>query len=159
MDIENSEFLLFLACAANSYLDFMLIGGFAVNFHGYNRTTHDMDIWLAPTNKNKTKFLKTLMCMGYTEDEVASMEGEDFTIPFKATIGDAANSIDCLTVVHHRLDYNKAAENKITFYPTPETICYVVPFDFLREMKILNHRPKDWSDVIALDEIRKKNGL
>jgi len=31
----------------------MLIGGYAVNYYGYNRNTDDMDVWLAPTNENK----------------------------------------------------------------------------------------------------------
>lgn len=27
-------------------VDFMLIGGYAVNFYGYSRTTADMDVWI-----------------------------------------------------------------------------------------------------------------
>ncbi len=53
MDILHPEFLLFLRCAQTNNLRYMLIGGYAVNYYGYNRNTDDMDIWLAPTNENK----------------------------------------------------------------------------------------------------------
>lgn len=33
-----------LLCEAN--VDFILIGGYAVIYHGYPRTTDDLDIWL-----------------------------------------------------------------------------------------------------------------
>ena len=33
----------------------------------------------------------------------------------------------------------------------------VVNYDFLRSMKILAHRNKDWLDVSELDELKKKD--
>ena len=50
MDILNNEFLLFLDCAGKNNLRYLLIGGYAVNYYGYNRHTADMDIWVAPDN-------------------------------------------------------------------------------------------------------------
>ena len=40
--------------AAN--VDFIIIGGYSVIFHGYKRTTGDVDIWLKPENANKEKW-------------------------------------------------------------------------------------------------------
>ena len=34
-------------------VDFILVGGYAVIYYGYFRTTGDLDIWLNPTNENK----------------------------------------------------------------------------------------------------------
>jgi len=47
MDILNNEFLLFLSCAGKNNLKYMLIGGYAVNYYGYNRNTNDMDVGLS----------------------------------------------------------------------------------------------------------------
>jgi len=44
---------------------FILIGGYAVNFHGYNRTTGDLDLWVKPDNENKTKLIAVLTKMGF----------------------------------------------------------------------------------------------
>lgn len=60
MDIENREFLLFLQCAKKNNLLYLCIGGYAVNYHGFHRSTDDMDIWIAPTNEIKICFLSTL---------------------------------------------------------------------------------------------------
>ena len=38
----------------------MLIGGYAVIYYGYERTTGDMDIWLEPSNENKDKLIDAL---------------------------------------------------------------------------------------------------
>ena len=38
-------------------VDFIIIGGYSVIFHGYKRTTGDIDIWLKPDNSNKEKLL------------------------------------------------------------------------------------------------------
>ena len=61
----------------------MLIGGLAVNFHGVSRNTHDMDIWLAPTNQNRDQFYNVLLDLGYTEEEISDFKEEDFTTFFK----------------------------------------------------------------------------
>ncbi len=39
-------------------VEFMLIGGYAVIYYGYMRTTGDMDLWLKPSNENKFKMCK-----------------------------------------------------------------------------------------------------
>ena len=38
----------------------MLIGGYAVIYHGYERLTTDMDIFLEPENTNRDKLIPAL---------------------------------------------------------------------------------------------------
>jgi len=42
----------------NAKVDFIIIGGYSVIYHGYRRTTGDVDIWIKPDNANKPKLLK-----------------------------------------------------------------------------------------------------
>src|SRR5947207_15603356 len=98
MDILNHEFLLFLKCAQQNNLRYMLIGGYAVNYYGYNRNTDDMDVWLAPTNENKQAFINTLLCMNYSENDVSILYKEDFTNHFVGNIGSAEGRIDILKI-------------------------------------------------------------
>lgn len=72
----------------------MLTGGFAVNYYGYNRNTDDMDVWLAPTNENRQLFINTLLCMNYSESEVAALYNEDFTGYFVGNLGSGGARID-----------------------------------------------------------------
>ncbi|MEX2336256.1 MAG: hypothetical protein WD555_03190 [Fulvivirga sp.] len=39
-------------------VEFILIGGLAVGYHGYSRYTGDMDLWARPTIDNMNRFLK-----------------------------------------------------------------------------------------------------
>jgi hypothetical protein len=134
----------------------MLIGGIAVNFHGVNRNTQDMDIWLAPTNQNRDRFYNVLLDLQYTDEEISDLKNEDFTTFFKCSIGEMPYTIDCLTVVHPNVDFDEAEKTMIKFDIGNQLILNVVDYDFLRKMKLLTHREKDWSDVSRLDEIKKR---
>ena len=69
MDLLNDELLLFFSCAQKNKLRYMIIGGYAVNYYGYNRNTDDLDIWMKPANENKLAFIQTLLCMNYLKAE------------------------------------------------------------------------------------------
>ncbi len=156
MDLLNDEFLLFLTCAQQNNLQYMLIGGYAVNYYGYNRNTADMDVWIAPTNENKICFINTLLCMQYSENEVSILQNEDFTIPFVGNFGSVGNDIDVLTVVHHSLSFDEAYLHKEVFQITPTVVMHIVPYHYLKEMKLLSRRPKDMLDITQLEELRTK---
>jgi hypothetical protein len=156
MDILNSEFLLFARCAQENNLHYMLIGGFAVNYHGYARNTEDMDVWLEPSGENKHAFINTLLCMKYTEQEVAPLYKEDFTKPFMVTIGALNSSIDILTFVHHAIFYSEAEKEKEIFEIEIGTFIYFVSYQILKEIKLRTHRDKDLFDIARLEEIRSK---
>ena len=156
MDILHSEFLLFIKCAQQNNLNYLLIVGYAVNYYGYSRNTKDMDVWLEPTNENKQAFINTLLCMKYSENEVSPLYKEDFTKAFMGTIGSADAEIDILTVVHHAISYKEAEKRKNVFEIENGLFISIVPYEFLKEMKLLSHRDKDLFDIARLEEIRNK---
>ena len=155
MDILNSEFLLFIQCAQENNLRYLLIGGYAVNYYGYNRNTNDLDIWLAPTNENRNAFINTLLCMRYSEAEVADLYEEDFSGYFIGTIGPPGSKMDVITIVHHAISYEEAEKNKQVFELMPGLFLNIVPYDFLKDMKLRSARDKDLFDIARLEELRK----
>ena len=76
MDLLHPEFILFLSCAKKNKLRYLLIGGYAVNYYGYSRNTHDLDVWIAPTIENRNAFINTLLCMNYAENEISPLYNE-----------------------------------------------------------------------------------
>lgn len=156
MDILNEEFLLFLKCAGKTSLRYLLIGGYAVNYYGYNRNTDDLDIWLAPTNENKRKFMNTLLCMNYTEDEVLALDEEDFTTYFVGRVGSGDARMDVLTIVHKDISFDEAEKNKQVFEITPGINMHIVPYEVLKFMKLRTGRDKDLWDIARLEELRNK---
>ncbi|MBC7872585.1 MAG: hypothetical protein H7Y01_01240, partial [Ferruginibacter sp.] len=134
MDILNHEFLLFLQCAGKTGLRYLLIGGYAVNYYGYNRHTADMDIWLAPDNQNRDVFINSLFCMGYSSKETTPLKTEDFTLPFVGSIGSGDAVLDVLTVVHQSISFETADYKKEVFEIQPGIKLNIVPYEILKEM-------------------------
>ena len=156
MDIEDEEFLLFLKCAGENELRYLCIGGYAVNYHGFHRATQDMDIWIAPTTENKLAFLNTMKCMGYSETETDIIKDEDFTTYFMCSLGSPPSIIDILTIVHKNIRFDEAEKNMI-IHPVADGIdLKLVPYDFLKNIKLLSLRPKDLLDIAKLEELRNK---
>ena len=65
MNIFFKEHHEILAALLKHRVNFMLIGGYAVNYYGYHRTTGDMDIWLEPSNENKEMLLQAFTALGF----------------------------------------------------------------------------------------------
>ena len=51
------EFREFLACLNRAGVEYLLVGGFAVNHYGYHRFTEDIDFWIAVSDANFDRLL------------------------------------------------------------------------------------------------------
>lgn len=134
----------------------MCIGGYAVNYYGFHRVTEDMDIWIAPTTENKTCFLNTLLCMDYNKNEIDYIEAEDFTTYFMCTLGIRPHVIDVLTIVHKNISFDEAEKNMVIYKTESGMNMHLVPYDFLKDIKLRSSRPKDLWDIARLEELRNK---
>jgi hypothetical protein len=59
---DFSEFLKLLNC---HHVDYLLVGGFAVGFHGYPRATSDMDIWVSQSPENAGRVVAAIRAFGF----------------------------------------------------------------------------------------------
>ena len=126
-----------------------------MNYYGYNRNTRVMDVWLEPTNTNRDAFIQTLLCMNYSEQEVALLYAEDFTRLFKATIGPYDASIDFLTFFNTEISFDEAYSGREIFEIEKDISANFVSYEVLINMKLNSRRDKDLWDVARLDELRK----
>lgn len=55
---------------------FLLVGSYALAFHGHPRATKDMDVWVEPTRENAVKVMRALAAFGALTEKVTV---EDFT--------------------------------------------------------------------------------
>ncbi len=55
----------FLRLLSDHHVEYLLIGGYAVSYHGYPRTTDDMDIWIAIGQENAKRVIATLEEFGF----------------------------------------------------------------------------------------------
>ncbi len=66
---DYKEFLRLLRAHGVEYL---LIGGWAVGYHGYPRATYDLDVWIAISPANAARVMKALADFGFDVPELSS---------------------------------------------------------------------------------------
>ncbi len=69
LPIDFKELLKLLNANGVRYL---LIGGYAVGFHGYPRTTNDIDIFVAKDAENARRLVKSLIDFGFGTGELST---------------------------------------------------------------------------------------
>lgn len=135
------------------HVNFMLIGGYAVNYYGYNRTTGDMDIWLQPTNENKELLLQALSALGFDEEGMEIIRQWDFTLPQKFHIGTDRQPDKTEFMTHiSGVNYSLASENKI-LADMDGLKLPIIHYNNLIQNKKSTGRTKDTSDIEHLEKI------
>jgi len=73
MDLElPKDFKEFLRLLRAHGVEYLLIGGWAVGYHGYPRSTDDLDVWIAIAPGNATRVVETLRDFGFDVPELAA---------------------------------------------------------------------------------------
>ncbi len=65
-----SDFKEFLKLLNENKVEYLLIGGYAVNYYGYVRPTGDMDIWIPTSRANAEKVVASLRDFGFVSAEL-----------------------------------------------------------------------------------------
>lgn len=66
------EFREFLECLNRAGVEYLLVGGYAVNYYGYHRFTEDIDFWIADSEEN---FLRLLAAVrDFFGDDLAGLD-------------------------------------------------------------------------------------
>ena len=66
-----SDFKEFLKLLNAHQVEYLLIGGYAVSYHGYPRATVDMDIWIAMNPANSQRIVTVLKEFGFDLPELS----------------------------------------------------------------------------------------
>lgn len=66
------DFKEFLSLLNAHKVEYLLVGGYAVGYHGYPRATADMDIWVAISSKNANKLVAVLKAFGFDVPELSA---------------------------------------------------------------------------------------
>lgn len=153
MKILDPLFIQVIQQLIKSGVDFILIGGYAVNFYGYGRYTGDMDFWLDPTNSNKLKFIDALTALKKNADDIKEISELDFTEAQVISIGEEPLRIDFLTKVN-MVKFDEAIQNK-NILQLKDFQVPVVNYDHLIQTKITTGRAKDKADIEELQKINR----
>ncbi len=153
MNILLEEYKKFLLLLLKHKVEFILIGGYAVIYYGYARTTGDMDIWLKPDNANRNKLIKALNEYGIISEDIDILKRIDFSTTQVFHIGKEPNKIDFLTKIQG-VTYAEADKEKV-FFPLKNEQIPIIQYRHLIVSKISSGRSKDKADVDELQNINK----
>ena len=64
------DFKDFLKLLNSKKVKYLLIGGYAVGYHGYPRATVDMDIWISVDDENVRKAVNVIREFGFKNSEL-----------------------------------------------------------------------------------------
>lgn len=153
MNIFYQEHKIILQALLQHNVDFMLIGGYAVNYYGYNRVTGDMDIWLKPDNDNKDSLLNAFTELGFDDNGIATIHSWNFTQPQKFNIGKEKQPDRTEFMTHiSGVRYDDAKQNalfaNIDGYSIP-----IISYGNLIQNKKSSGRTKDEADIEYLEKI------
>jgi len=153
MKIFVEEFRLLLKKLLDNNIEFILIGGYAVNYHGYNRPTGDLDIWLRPDDATQDKLLKLLMNEGFSKKSIAQIAELDFTKPATFFLGQIPKRIDFLTQISG-VKFDEAWEQR-QLLPLEKYNVPVLHLHHLILSKMSNDRTRDKADIEELQRIQQ----
>lgn len=94
----NKDFREFIELLNAHEVQYLVIGGYAVNFHGYPRYTQDIDFWIWMAEANIRRLLTAMRAFGFGS---LGLDVEDFKDPENVIqLGYAPYRIDMLVDVN-----------------------------------------------------------
>lgn len=153
MDLLNESLLAFWSALNKYRVRFLMVGGFAVRFNGFNRSTEDIDLWLEDTSENRKNFRKAYADAGY--GDYPSLETLQFVPGWtQFYVGDGI-VLDIMTSMKGL--EGKSFDECLSHARVADLNGVLVPFlhinDLLANKKAVG-RPKDQLDVIELEKIK-----
>ena len=115
---------------------YLLIGGYAVGYHGFPRATMDIDVWVEPTDRNAERVTSALRAFGFGSDKLTkdlflepgiiarmglppmrieiltSISGVEFGEAYEERISGVLDGIPVDVISLHHLKANKAAAGR-----------------------------------------------
>ncbi len=134
----------------------IMVGGGAVNFHGYQRHSADVDFWIETTDINFKKLVKVFNEMGYEiNDFPTDVKKQLQNISVKFSPIDL--NLELITKFSSNKSFEEAYKNSETVEIKGQRILRwrVLSYDDLIDSKIIAQRPKDLLDIQQLQEINK----
>ena len=126
----------------------MIVGGYALAFHGAPRFTGDMDIFVKPDEKNARKIIEALNKFGFNAEGFSL---SDFSAPDKVIqLGAPPVRVDIVTSLSG-VSWEEAFSGRIEGKYGDTTVYYIGRDQFILN-KSATGRKRDLADLEALGE-------
>ena len=150
MNIQE-DFEEFLKLLNKKKVEYLVVGGYAVAFHGYVRATKDLDIFFHNSLQNIRRLKQSLNEFGFPikdlSDVAFSEQGKIIRMGVSPVMIELINVISGVS-------FKTAWENKVAGVYGKTKIFYLCKPDLLKNKKA-SGRPRDIADVEELKRVKK----
>lgn len=99
LDALNEDFRDVVLALCDARAEFLVVGAYAVSFHGHPRATGDLDLWIRPTPENAQRVFAALQSFGAPVGSLG-ITPEDLSRPdMVCQFGQPPRRIDLLTSI------------------------------------------------------------
>ncbi len=142
------DFKEFLKLLTEADVEYLLIGGYAVGYHGYPRTTADMDIWVATSSSNANKVVDVFHRFGMRDPNITPSLFQERGKVIR--MGVPPMRIEVLTEIDG-VAFEDCYANRVTAEIDGQTVS-LISRKHLRMNKQASGRHKDLDDLEHLPE-------
>jgi hypothetical protein len=151
----NDDFRDVIVLFADGGVEFVIVGAYALAFHGIPRATGDIDIYVRPSMENAQRVFEALDRFGAPLTS-HGVKATDFAQPGTVyQIGLPPRRIDVLTEISG-VAFDDLRPSRVATDVLGRTV-YILGRDMLIRNKTAAGRPKDIADVALLEASQIKN--
>ncbi|MGI8908481.1 MAG: nucleotidyltransferase [Candidatus Sumerlaeaceae bacterium] len=127
---------------------FVIIGGYAVTYHGHPRLTKDLDLLYEYTNENVTRLRSALIDFAFSPEELTDDLFEKGTV---VAFGREPNRVDLLNTIDG-VDFETVLNGAVQGNWNATPVKYIGREELLAN-KLASGRPEDLHDVAKLRKL------
>ncbi len=143
----SKDFREFIELLNENKVRYLVVGGYAVAFHGYPRYTKDLDVWVELSQDNANKIIEALKEFGFGS---LGLKPEDFLESDQIIkLGYPPNRIDILTTLKD-LKFEDCYKSKVEVDIQGLHIEFI-DIENLKKNKRATGRPQDLADAENLE--------
>ena len=151
----GEEVSAFLRATCAHDVRMLMVGGGAVNFHGYQRHSADIDFWIEPAAANFQRLIAALRSMGFDLDQLPEkvlLQDQNISIKLSPDL-----DIELITRFNPGYTFEEAwARSEASEVIGHPVVKYrVLSYEDLLASKLRSARPKDLLDV---QELKRRKG-
>jgi len=144
----HQDYKEFIELLNENKVDYLVIGAFAMAFHGHPRNTGDIDFWVRNNEQNARKVYKTIIDFGFPSSELTVKDFTSEDLIFQ--MGYPPVRIDVLTSIE-ALDFEECYLTKEIKNVDGLAITFLNIEDLKKNKKAVG-RKKDLADLEALSK-------
>jgi len=150
----NDDFRDLIAAFADSGVDFVIVGAYALAFHGAPRASGDIDVFVRAEPKNAVRVVRGLLSFG-APLAAHGIGDHDFAQAGKVyQIGLPPRRIDILTEISG-VTFDEASASSVSVDVDGHSVRIIGRETFIKN-KLASGRPKDLADVARLNRTGRR---